>query len=436
MNSILLKNLTILSPYGEHEYLENGNILIEDETIKSVSITAPQLDGSIESLDMGGKIVLPGMINAHTHLYSTLALGMPAPKKQPTNFVEILEEIWWKLDLGLDADATQASFESGLLDCLEQGCTTIIDHHASPRFVAGSLDLLAKTADMIGLNISVCFECSDRNGEDNFRSELTENVDALQRYNDHPYVAPLLGLHASFTLSDTSLQSVADALAENPGWGIHIHVAEDLADQKDAQDRGYASVIQRLDHFGLLNSQAHIIHGIHMTEEDIQTLQSRGCTLVHNPTSNAGNQVGILSSSVIQSMQAGLGTDGKQNNMLAEVKEGDLVRSASGEPNIDYLELLFKNNPGIANKLFGRDLGVIRSGAKADLLFYDYDPRTEIHSGNTLRHILYGLGRPNSVMTRGKFRIEHDTIMNIDASEIRRNARKQSLRLWDEMQKL
>jgi putative selenium metabolism protein SsnA len=432
MSQLLLTNLRLMDPFGETEFLENCSILIKDGVIESVG--DPPNDFSGESIDMSGKTVLPGMINAHTHLYSALAMGMPAPKNTPQNFVQILEEIWWKLDLGLDQQSTQASFEAGLLDCIQNGVTTVIDHHASPKHVAGSLDLLVETAKRFGVNIGVCFEISDRNGEVNFQDELAENLRAIDKYKGDSQVLPLLGLHASFTLSDDSLKQIADNLQKRDDWGIHIHVAEDLADEKDAQTKGYESVVQRLDHFSLLNNRSVIAHGIYITRQDRHILLQHGCKLIHNPTSNANNQVGILETEIIESLNPGLGTDGMQSNMLSEAKEGTLIRSAIGGEQINYLQLLFRNNPTIASRLFGKELGHINVGHQADLAFYDYDSRTEPHGTNFMSHLLFGFGKPSDVMSQGIFRMHNYEIPGIDTKAILKNARTQSMKLWAAMQ--
>ena len=436
MEQLLLHNLRIIDPFGEREFLEHASILIENETIKFVGrgFSHVGFDGQI--LDMQGKTVLPGIINAHTHLYSTLAMGMHPPQKSPKNFVEHLEEVWWKLDRGLDKASTRASFEAGLMDCIQNGTTTIIDHHASPLFVDGSLDLLGTVAESFGVNISLCFECSDRNGEANFKDELMENIRAIKKYASNPYISPRLGLHASFTLSDKSLEMVSTQLKDFPDCGIHIHVAEDLADEKDAQTRGYRSVIQRLDDYKLLSNQSLIIHGRFMTREDRHILLKHGCKLVHNPTSNANNQVGVLETEIIESLNPGLGTDGMQNNLLKEAKEGTLVRAATESLPVDYLELLFQNNPDIALKIFGKLVGHIEEEAQADLVFYDYDPRTELTADNFSGHLLFGLGQPTDVMTRGTFRMRNKQLVGKDETRIRETARKQSKRLWSAMKAL
>jgi cytosine/adenosine deaminase-related metal-dependent hydrolase len=173
-----------------------------------------------------------------------------------------------------------------------------------------------------------------------------------------------------------------------------------------------------------------------MTREDRHILLKHGCKLVHNPTSNANNQVGVLETEIIESMGPGLGTDGMQNNMLKEAKEGTLVRAATESPSVDYLELLFQNNPDIAVKIFGKLIGHIEEEAQADLVFYDYDSRTELNADNYGAHLLFGLGKPSDVMTRGRFRLRNQQLVGMDESRIRENARKQSKRLWAAMKVL
>jgi len=436
MTRTLLHNLRIIDPFGEREFLDRGAILIEDDRIKFVGRGFSHVGFAGQLLDMHGKTVLPGMINAHTHLYSTLARGMPAPVKPPQNFVEILEQVWWKLDRGLDQAAVQASFEAGLLDSLKHGVTTVIDHHASPLYVQGSLDKLVEVAEKLGMTVSICFEISDRNGPENFQAELAENMRAISKYAHATHVAPLLGLHASFTLSDASLATLREALAAVGKAGIHIHVAEDLADEKDAQAKGYQSVIQRLDHFELLNDQTLIVHGIYMCREDRQTLIHRGCKLIHNPSSNANNRVGLLEQEIIETLHAGLGTDGMQNDLVAEAREGMLIRSGTGGPPVDYLKLLFKHNPDIAVGVFGQLLGHIEEDAQADLVFYDYESRTELQADNFGSHLLYGLGQPSDVMTRGIFRVRDGVVSGLDEKAVLENARKQSVRLWSAMRNI
>ena len=374
MKKTLIKNIRIINPSGGPEFIENGWISISDDKIVEIGCKTFDENDFDEIIDFSGKTVLPGMINLHHHLYSSLAIGMPPQKKPPQNFTEILEQIWWKLDLALDENSTRASFEAGLLECLKNGVTTVFDHHSSPNFTDGSLEMLIEIAEKFGVNISPTFEITDRNGEEYFESGFAENLRTLEKYEDNPHIFPLMGLHASLTLSDESLAKIA-----NQNLGIHIHVSEDKADEEHAKKLGYSSVIQRLDHFGLLSEKCLIAHGIHILPEDVEILQKTGVNLVHNPTSNANNKVGLLSSEIIEKLNAGFGTDGMQANVLTEAKEGALIRSSHKEKSIDYSALLFKNNSQISSKLSGLKLGKIQPCCQGDLVFYDYHPRTDMN---------------------------------------------------------
>ncbi len=431
----LLKNCRIINPYGSPSFIKNGYILIQDGNILEIGDgPGKNINGDVR--DLKGKTILPGLINAHSHLYSALATGMPFPRGNPGNFTEILKQVWWILDLALDFGSTKAAFEAGLLDHLSQGVTTIIDHHSSPNFCAGSLNLLADTARSFGIRISAAFEITDRNGRDKFAEGLEENIRFLRQFKKHDFIRPLIGLHASFTLSDDSLGRIKEALSQEKDWGIHVHCAEDKADQKDAVQRGYASPVQRLDSFGLLNENSLLIHGVHLVPEDEKILKDRGTMLVHNPSSNANNRVGLTSSELLNSLGAGLGTDGMQGNLLKEAKEGTLIRSSHLKGGVDYLELLFKNNPQIASKIFSAKIGRLEKGYSADLAIFDYYPRTILNERNWPGHVLFGLEKPCHVMTAGIFRIFDYKFTEISPGEILGRAGIQAAGLWEKMEEI
>lgn len=435
MNKTLLKNARIIDPFGEKEFIENGYLTLAGEVIETVGAGGYRGPDCGQVIDLEGKTVLPGMIDAHTHLYSALALGMPPPAKYPANFVEILEEIWWKLDRALDDESNRASFEAGLLECLRAGVTTVFDHHSSQNCIAGSLDLLAETANRFGVGVSSSFEITDRNGSPGFEAGLTENLRSIRKYSGNTAVVPLMGLHASFTLSDDSLRKIGETM-QGLATGIHVHAAEDVCDQEDVIGRGYRSVISRLNKFGLLNEKSLVVHGLYLNKKDLEVLKDRGSVLVHCPSSNANNHVGIIESSPVRMLKGALGTDGMQANMLSESKEGSLIRSsqfAESDSGIDYLRLLFKHNPDLAGRFFHRKIGHLAPGYQADLAVYDYRERSALNAGNYSGHLLYGLDRPSDVITRGKFRIKNGGFTDFDEPKIRANSVRQSKRLWQKM---
>jgi putative selenium metabolism protein SsnA len=437
MDSLLLTGLRLVRPGGDPALIEQGWLVVENGRIAALGSpdTAPPAADSHQAWT--GYTVLPGLINAHTHLYSTLALGMPAPARTPRDFSDILESVWWKLDRALDEASVTASFEAGLLDCLRHGVTTVIDHHSSPGWITGSLGRLFKVADEIGPRVAAAFELSDRNGAGVSAASLAENLDTARA--GHSRHACLLGLHASFTLEDSTLAAAAKQRRKAGNPGIHIHLAEDLADQADAYRRRAGSVVQRLDRFGLLDERSLVIHGLHLSRGELALLQQRGCMLVHNPTSNANNRVGALRTATAAALPTGLGTDGMQADMLAEAREGSLIAAAlrtPGTASIDYLGLLFDNNPRIATRVFGRPLGRLEAGHPADLVFHAYRERTPLSAHNLGGHLLYGLGRPEAVMVEGRFRLLEGRPVGPDGNAIAARAREQAALLWHRMSTL
>jgi len=270
-------------------------------------------------------------INAHTHLYSGLApLGIPAPEPPPTCFVEILERLWWRLDRALDADSLWASAELYVASALRLGAGGLIDHHESPPFIDGSLDLLADVCQGLGMPAVLCYGATERNGgRDEARRGLAE-CERFIRDNRRPLVRGVVGLHAAFTVSDETLVDAA-ILARSLGTVLHVHVAEDLADVEDARARGYAGLIDRLDRCDALIPGSIFAHGVHLSAEEVHTVESAGIWLVQNPRSNIGNKVGYPRH-LGASDRVALGTDGYPADMAEEAASLTAAASAAGEP--------------------------------------------------------------------------------------------------------
>jgi len=295
-----------------------------------------------------------GFANAHTHLYSGLApFGMPAPEPTPTSFVEILERVWWRLDRALDERALRASAEWYVTEALSLGTVALIDHHESPAFIEGSLDVLAEVCERHGMRALLCYGITERNGgADEARRGLAENERFLAKLAVEP--SPLLrggvGIHAGFTVSDESLREAA-ALAAKYKAPLHIHVAEDATDGDDARRRGYAGIIDRLDKTGVLTPGAILAHGVHLEDREVKLAAERGVWFVQNPRSNTNNGVGqatVLERANLADRVA-LGTDGFPADMRAEAAtlEVDTLRAQRLATSRKLAAQLFGNLPPV-----------------------------------------------------------------------------------------
>ncbi|MBI5497104.1 MAG: amidohydrolase family protein [Deltaproteobacteria bacterium] len=364
---------------------------------------------ALDRLDCRGTTVEPAQVNAHTHLYSGLApLGMPAPKAPPENFLQILERVWWRLDRALDEDTLRASARYYVAHALLAGTTTLVDHHESPTFIAGSLDVLADAAHELGARLFVAYGATDRNGgPDEGRRGLEENRRFL-RHNTRPRVTGGVGLHASFTVSDETIRE-AGRLARELGVRMHVHVAEDGADVVDATRRGYAGPLERLAQLGALPRGSILAHGVHLSEPQVRDAESRGCWLVQNPRSNAGNRVGYARA-LVASRHVALGTDGWAADMAAE-RAGLRVESQSAAQPLDG------------------ELWRARTGgghALAAELWRDWDDQVAREPDGRARH----------VSVAGDVVVQDGVLVRAELGKIVEDAKHAAARLWSRMDAL
>ena len=434
---------------GESSVHEDACIVIEQdrvEQILSAEDRASYDTASIDDrIDGGGKLAIPGLINAHTHLYSSLARGMAVSGFAPTTFTQILEQLWWRLDKALDPESVRMSALVGAMEAARCGVTTLIDHHASPNAIPGSLDALRDVVcGRVGLRGAFCYELTDRDGMERRNRGIDENVRFLAEVSaDDPLCAAQFGLHASFTLSDESLQAVAERLPDS--IGVHIHVAEGPEDEASCEEKHGLRVIERLDRFGLLRPQSVLAHCLHLDEAEKDLLAERDAIVVHNPRSNMNNAVGSfdLDGYLARGTLSGLGTDGLGCNMFAELfTAGILQKHTRGDPLVGSFPqldaLLFRNNPAIAERLFGLPFGKIEAGGPADIALIDYVPPTPLSSDNVLGHLLFGAAvhtlRVSDLIVAGRSVLRDGAFVEIDESAVYAEARAEAQGLWDRIE--
>ena len=388
-----------------------------------------------EVFDCAGAVVLPGLVNGHTHLYSALACGMPPPADPPANFREILERIWWKLDLALNERAVRASAVVGALDALHCGTTTLIDHHASPGCIGGSLDVLEGALDRVGLRGVLCYEVTDRNGPQGRDAGLAENERYLDKCmrRDEGRFAGLVGAHALFTLADETLGALSRQTREFD-VGLHIHLAEDPCDEEACSSEHQMFLLDRLRSHKLLQPETLLAHGTHLSDDDVRALAGLGCSVVHNPRSNMNNAVGYARiARMCPLMPVLLGTDGIGSNMLAEARAA-YFKSCDEGPALppDVVLGMMAQSARRASGSLGVDLGQLEPGCAADLVVTDYVPATPIHDANVAGHLLFGLEARHvkDVMVGGQWQLRDRRAIGLDEAAERRAAAQVAADLW------
>jgi putative selenium metabolism protein SsnA len=432
---MLLKNCTAvrLSPAKVDEMID---IRIRGTRIARVGkVLAPE-SGEV-SVDLSGKIVMPGLVCGHNHFYSGLARGIIADIKPAHDFVSNLTNLWWRLDRALDEESL---FYSGLVCCadaIRSGCTAVIDHHASPTFIEGSLDVLKGCFEQTGLRGVECYEATDRNGAAGLEAGIEENrrfaVQAAKEKEANPdlrLVEALVGGHAPFTLNDSGLTALGHVVEET-GRGFHVHLSEDRFDPSHSHRYYGLDPLERLDNYGLVTGKSLFAHGIYMTENERTLLNERGAALAHNCRSNMNNGVGY-NYSLEDIDTVCIGTDGIASDMLEEVKFAYFKhRDAGGHLQPADFAGFLQNGSEVLSRCFDDEFGGIAPGCKADLTVFDYTSPTPFADANLAGHLIFGIGSKDthSVMVNGRF-IYQDRKFPDSLDGVFRDARKAAAGLW------
>jgi putative selenium metabolism protein SsnA len=421
----------------DNRVLWNASVVADGEKIVAVGDAAEirKQYPAAEAMDCSGKLVLPGFICTHHHFYSTMARGMAIPGEAASNFVEILERLWWKLDMALCDEDILLSAQIPLIECIRNGTTTIIDHHASPSQREGSLDLIEKAVREAGVRASLCYEVSDRNVKGGGVEENRRFIKKVGKGDGQ--IAAMMGLHASFTLSDDTLEECV-GIAKDAGVGCHVHVAEDKADREDSLEKYGVPTVQRLHQKGASGEQSLFIHCVHIDEAEMDTIAATKTVVVHNPESNMNNAVGVtrLFDLLHRGVLVGLGTDGMGSDMLAQMRCAYLLhRLANHDPRVAFMEapqLLLQNNAAIAERQFGLRLGELAPGRPADMAIIDYQPPTPLTEANFLGHLIFGLvdATVDTTVCKGKILMKNKQILVVDEERIAARSRELAPEVW------
>ena len=435
---MLIARGTLITPDA---LIEDGALLIEGDKIKEIGTTAELTarHPNADTLDAHGQLVMPGAICAHTHFYGAFARGMSIPGPAPRDFPEILRRLWWPLDQALTAEDVTYSALVCLVDAIKHGTTTLVDHHASPNCLDGSLDLIAEAVERAGLRAALCYEVTDRYGAAKARASIDENVRFLKAVKGRRMLAASFGLHASLTVSDATLTACVEA-AEGLDTGFHIHVAEHEADEYDSVQKSGKRIVRRLHDLGILGPRTILAHCVHIDPWEMALIRDAGSWVTHQPRSNMNNAVGAapIDAMLAGGINLGLGNDGFSNNMWAEWKAAYLLhkvahRDPRRAPGDAIARMALVNNARLAGMLFpGERIGVLAPGAVADVILVDYQPPTPLTAGNLPWHILFGFeaGMVTTTIAGGRVLMRDRRLLTLDEAEIAARARELARAAW------
>ena len=443
--AMLVTNATLITWEDPNRITENQAVYIVGDQIADIGPHAQIVARYPEAkqLDAEGKYVMPGNICAHTHFYGAFARGVAIPEPAPKDFPEILQKLWWPLDKALGLEDVKASAEVMLVDAIKHGTTTLIDHHASPNAIEGSLDVIAEAVEVSGLRAVLCYEVTDRDGREKAQVGIEENLRFLKRSSTKRLggglVAGTFGLHASLTLSTETLEACRQAVP--PGVGFHIHVAEHEADEYDSLAKSGLRVVDRLHRIGILGPRTIVAHAVHVDARETALLAETGTWVTHQPRSNMNNGVGVaqVESLLRAGVKVGIGTDGFSHTMWEEWKTAYLLhkvwnRDPRRMSGIDVVQLGAYNNANLASLFFpGAMVGVLTPGAYADLIIVDYHPHTPLSPGNLPWHIIFGFHESmvTSTIVAGEVLMHNRELLTLDEEAITAHARELAPQVWE-----
>lgn len=439
---IIVGNGVVVTRDDKNTFIENGSVVIDGEKIVEVGSTNAMKEKykNCEFIDANGNLIMPGLINTHHHIYSAFARGLNLNNPPAKSFVDILENMWWKIDKQLTLEDVKYSGYTTLIDCIKNGVTTVFDHHASPYAIENSLFTLADVAKEVGIRGSFCYETSDRDGKAITDAGIKENIDFIKHVNkeNSNMVKGMFGLHAQFTLSDETLEKCAKEM-QGLNAGYHVHTAEGIEDLQHCLKEHGKRIVERFMDFDILGEKTLSVHNIHVNSRELDILKETKTNVVNNPESNMGNAVGCAP--VIEMMKRGLnlglGTDGYTSDMFESLKVGNIIQKHNlCDSNVAWGEIptmLFENNKNIASKHFGSEIGVLKNGAVADVIIVEYDPLTRMDGSNINSHLLFGVNGRNTLTTivNGKIVMKNRVLLNLDEKEIFKKSREVSGKLWD-----
>jgi putative selenium metabolism protein SsnA len=438
---LLIVNGTIVTWEPDASLVEGGAVYVEDGLIAEIG-QQTVLEGKypgVDVLDARGQLIMPGNICAHTHFYGAFARGMAIPGPAPKDFPQILERLWWPLDQALDEEAVRYSALVCLVDAVKHGTTTLIDHHASPNALAGSLDVIADAVGEAGLRAVLCYEVTDRYGPEKAQAAIDENVRFIKAAADRENIAATFGLHASLTLNEDTLAACADA-GRALDTGFHIHVAEHESDEYDSLNRSGKRVVDRLHDAGILGPKTITAHAVHVDLREAEILRETRTWVTHQPRSNMNNAVGAadVDGMLRLGIPVCLGNDGFSNNMWADWKTAYLLhkvwnhdpRRANG---MNIAQMGIYNNAALARVFFpDAPPGLLVPGAAADLMLVDYHPTTPLTMGNLPWHIIFGFeaSMVTSTIVAGKVLMRDRALLTLDEAAITARAREIVPGVW------
>lgn len=429
---------------GQGEVLQDAFIGIKGGVFTEI---APFSESVISEcgdfLDRSDQIVMPGLVNGHTHLAMSLFRGYEDDRP----FQEWLFERILPAEAELvDEEFVRIGVQLSLLECIRFGTTTVNDMYYFCHAIAQEIDQAGMRATVAWPMIDFVVPDEAHLGNDAIPSRPERYKQFHERYRNHPRIQPALGPHAPYTNGDEGLE-VVKKLAQETGSIVHMHVCETQGEVADSIERHGKSPVQRLHDLGMLGPHFIAAHGVHLSDEEIEIYRKSGASIVHNPDSNLKLSSGIAP--VVKyrklGMTVGLGTDGAaSNNDLSMFGVMDLatkIQKVTQKDNTAMVALDALNMATLEGaKAMGREkeIGSIEVGKRADLITLRTDLPHVMPLYSVLSQLVYAYNgsEVHTVICDGRLLFQDGNYYTIDPRVVYENVERMRLKVqkWQEQQ--
>jgi len=439
---LLIKNGLIVTMDKDRRIIPDGSIAVENGRVVEIGRNIKLKEKPEETIDVKGKIIMPGLICSHTHLYGMLLRGAPLKIEPPTDFSQILQRVWWPMD---EAMTREDAYASALISCLEfirTGTTFFADTFSGPNAMTGVLDRIAAAVEQAGIRGLISFEATERRTHAEGARGVRENERFIKKIKKarSTKVRGMFSIHASFTVSDELLSYVRE-LASRYKVPATIHTSEGSADVYHNYERFGKRTVERLRDVGLLAADIVLAHCVHVNDDELAMIKKSGAKVAHNPMSNMLNAVGIapVVKMLAMGISVGLGNDGYVFDGFENIRAAFLLHKvALRDPRVispvEVLEMATIRGA----ELYGveNELGSLEPGKLADIIILNPSTApTLVRPESVLGHLVNTVsGRDvETVIVGGRVVMRDCRILTLDEHETVKVARKSAEKLWQKL---
>ena len=386
-------------------------------------------------VEASGSILLPGFVNAHVHLYGTLAHGIPVDDA-PSDFWSFLEDYWWpKVEDVLDVEMITAATDYVCAEMLGSGITSFYDILEAPNAIPDALLAQKEIVERRGMRGLLSFEATERAGERIARQGLAENAALIDSCEPGGLVGGLMCWHTTFTCSDAFITE-AFGLATDRGVLSHAHVNEGIHEGLWCAETNGHRTVEHYDKLGVAGPSFLASQCVQLSERERKLLVERDVKITHMPLANCevGGGIAPIPELIDAGATVGLGSDGYINDFFAVMRGAFLIHKARLQDpgTMPADRVLHMATRGGAAALGLERVGALEPGWAADLQLVDASLPTPLTTHNLVEQLILWRDHHDvtDVMVAGTWRVRGGEVLNTDMARLRSRTSEQAKRLW------